>query len=54
MKYVVPVEEDSNGDMIITFNDALLNQMGWDIGDKLLWEELPNGSWMITKEQDNE
>ena len=54
MKYVVPVELDSNGDMMITFNDAMLNQMGWDVGDKLIWEELPDGSWLLKKERDNE
>lgn len=54
MKYVVPVEQDSNGDMMITFNDAMLNQMGWDVGDKLIWEELSDGSWLLKKERDNE
>ena len=50
--YNVPVEADSNGELVLSFPDALLNQVGWDVGDNLLWEELPNGSFVIRKDND--
>ena len=28
-----------------------MNQMGWDAGDKLLWEELPGGDWKLALEK---
>jgi len=54
MAYTLEVQKDENGELFFEFPDALLNQVGWDAGDKLLWEELPDGSWSITKEKDNE
>jgi len=50
--YTVPVDADSNGELFLSFPDALLNQVGWDVGDKLIWEELPDGSYMIRKDSD--
>jgi protein-disulfide isomerase len=45
--YSLEVQKDSNGELFFEFPDALLNQMGWDAGDTLLWEELPGGSWKL-------
>lgn len=28
-----------------------LSQVGWDEGDTLLWEELDNGAWSVTKKE---
>jgi len=30
--------------------------MGWDVGDTLIWEELPNSSWSLSlkKKEENE
>lgn len=51
-RYTVAVEADSNGELLLSFPPDLLNQMGWDIGDKLVWEELPNGDYSIRKDSD--
>ena len=51
-KYTVQVEADSDGELLLSFPDALLNQMGWDVGDQLIWEELPDGSYSIRKDSD--
>ncbi len=37
--YTVKLEEDSNGSLILPIPTDLLNQMGWDLGDELIWEE---------------
>jgi hypothetical protein len=44
-------QDEETGELVLPLDSELLNQMGWDIGDTLLWEELPNGSWSITKEE---
>lgn len=54
-KYTVVIEEDpETGDLVMPLPSELLNQMGWDFGDDLLWEVLDNGNISITKkvEQD--
>ena len=48
-QYTALVQEDSDGELLLSFPDALLNQMGWDVGDRLIWEELPDGSFSIRK-----
>jgi len=53
-KYTLNVEQDSNGELFLNFPDELLNQMGWDPGDVLLWEELPEGRWLLRKQENNE
>jgi hypothetical protein len=53
-KYTVKLEEDENGDLILPLSPDILRQMGWDEGDTLLWEELPNGSWSLKKKENNE
>lgn len=52
--YTMPIEADSNGEWFLTFPDALLNQMGWDIGDSLIWEEIAPNQWTLKKENKNE
>lgn len=51
-QYTVRIQADSNGEFLLSFPDALLNQMGWDIGDTLVWEELPDGTYSIRKDSD--
>lgn len=46
----VKLEEDpETGDLILPLSEDILNQMGWDIGDELIWEELEGGMWSIRK-----
>lgn len=48
--YTVKVEEDPNtGDLVLPFPTELLAQMGWDIGDNLVWEDHFNGTFSIKK-----
>jgi hypothetical protein len=53
--WTVKLEEDpETGDLILPLTPDILRQMGWDEGDTLLWEELPNGSWSLKKKENNE
>lgn len=52
INYTAQVAMDSDGELLLSFPPELLNQMGWDIGDKLIWEELPDGGYSIRKGND--
>ena len=45
----VQLEEDEEGNLVLPLPTELLNQMGWDIGDDLIWEEAHNGTYTIRK-----
>ena len=44
------VEKDGE-ELVLPFPVELLNQMGWDIGDTLLWESTQNG-YSVRKKED--
>lgn len=49
----VTVEEDpETGDLILPIPTELLNQVGWDFGDTLLWEEMDGGAWSLRKKDE--
>jgi hypothetical protein len=49
--WVVTIQENSKTkELYIEFPPDALDQVGWDEGDTLLWEELPNGNWSIKKQ----
>lgn len=52
MNWTVTVEENEDGDLILPLNEDILNQMGWDFGDTLVWEELDNGHWSLRKKDE--
>lgn len=54
VKYTLQIEEDENGEPFLTLPEELLNQMGWDPGDVLMWDEHHDGSWLLRKMKDNE
>lgn len=47
--FIVKVVEGENGDLVLPIPTELLNQMGWDIGDNLLWEDSFNSSFILKK-----
>lgn len=49
-KWVLTVQENGKTkELFVEFPPEALSQVGWDEGDTLIWEELPEGSWSITK-----
>jgi hypothetical protein len=49
-KWTITLEEDpETGDLIMPFSPDMLAQVGWDFGDTLIWEDMGNGSWTLTK-----
>jgi hypothetical protein len=52
--WTITLEEDPvTGDLIMPLPTEALNQLGWDFGDTLVWEDLQNGSWSLKKKDDN-
>jgi len=47
------IEDPETGDLILPLTSDILNQVGWDEGDTLIWEELPNGSFSLSKKEED-
>ena len=53
--WVVTVQENGKDkELYVELPPEMLNQVGWDDGDTLLWEEITPGAWQITKKEDDE
>ena len=53
--WVVTVQENGKDkELYIELPPELLNQVGWDDGDTLIWEELTDGAWQVTKKEKDE
>ena len=40
MIYTVQIQLDpKTGEMILPFSQELIDQMGWNVGDQLIWEQ---------------
>ena len=51
--WIVQVRENGKTkELFLDLPPESLNQMCWDDGDTLLWEELDHGAWSITKKED--
>ena len=52
-RWVLEVQENKKTkELYIELPSDALNQVGWDEGDTILWEELPNGNWSLSKKED--
>ena len=53
--WVVTVQENGQDkELYVELPPEMLNQVGWDDGDTLLWEEITPGAWQITKKEEDE
>ena len=53
--WTVEVQKDGKTEeLYIQFPQDCLDQVGWDIGDTIIWEELPSGSWSLKKKEDDD
>lgn len=53
-KWTLEVQEDpTTGDAILEFPPDLMEQAGWKEGDTLTWKDLGNGSWSLTKQEND-
>lgn len=54
MKWTVTVEQDENGELVLPFNQEMMNAVGWNIGDTVKWQQSNNGEWTLTKIEPSE
>jgi hypothetical protein len=47
-------EDPETGDCILEFPPEMLDQVGWKEGDTLVWKEMDNGAWSLSKKVVNE
>ena len=43
------LEQDENGDLVIPFDEELLSEIGWELGDTIQWTENEDGSFTLTR-----
>lgn len=49
--WIVEVKQDGKSkELYLEFPPGSLDQVGWDIGDNLIWEELDHGFFGLSKE----
>jgi len=54
-KWTITVEEDpETKELMLPFSDEMLAEVGWQIGDTLVWIDNKNGSWTLRKTDGNE
>lgn len=47
---IIKIETDpSTGDLVLPLSDELMKEVGWKIGDTIRWTEKKDGSWHLTK-----
>ena len=53
--WTIQVQKDGKTqELFLEFPQDCIDQVGWDIGDTLIWEELDGGSWSIRKKDAKE
>ena len=54
-QWIIEVQENGKTkELFIEFPQDALDQVGWDIGETLIWEELDHGAWQLTKKENND
>jgi len=49
-RFVVDVQYDADtDDYFIQFTDEMLALTGWQAGDELVWQDLGNQQWQLTR-----
>ena len=52
--WIVQVEQDENGDLLLPFPVDLLSQMGWSEGTDLSWIDNNNGTYTLKEKKKDE
>ena len=53
-QWVITVQENNETkELFLQFPPDALDQVGWDEGDTIIWEELDHGAWSIKKKEED-
>lgn len=47
----VKLEQDENGELILPLDEKMCKELGWEIGDIILWNDNGDGSYTLTKKE---
>jgi hypothetical protein len=47
--YIASLEEDSTGELVLPLDPDMLADLGWSIGDELVWSDNGDGTYIISK-----
>ena len=47
--YQTKIEMDPSGEAYFQIPDELWDELGWEIGDTITWEDMDNGSYTLRK-----
>jgi hypothetical protein len=53
-RWIVDVEEDENGNLILPLNADILSEAGWKEGDIIIWKDNKDGSWTMSKKEETQ
>lgn len=53
MKLVELQEDPNTGELVLELDPDTLNQMGWDVGDNIVWTIQDDGSVVLEKSNDS-
>jgi uncharacterized membrane protein (UPF0127 family) len=48
----VVVLDEQTQEYLIEFSEEELKQLGWQLGDELVWSDNKDGSWTLKKKED--
>jgi hypothetical protein len=48
------VQENADGELFIEFPPELMTEASWKEGDELVWTDLKNGTWSLTKKPETQ
>ena len=52
-RWTITLEEDpETKELILPFTEEILNTVGWQAGDTIVWKNNNDGSWTLTKKVD--
>ena len=51
---IVQLEKDSDGELVLPFNEEMLDELGWGVGDTLTWTDNGDGTFSISKHENRD
>ena len=49
---IVKLEQDENGDLLLPLSEEVLKSVGWKVGDIIIWNENKDGTFTLTKKNE--
>ena len=53
MKKIIELAENDNGEVILPLDDEIFAETGWEIGDTIKWTDNGDGSWTMSKVEED-